>query len=107
VTSAAAPNFTIKPIPAAETVKRGDLAAFILQLNSVNGFNANVTLSCMGTPAGSKCADFPTTVKVNGVAYALSGIRFPKNTAPGTYVVTFKGVSGTLVNTATATFTVK
>ncbi len=107
VTGAATGNFTITPLPATETIKRGYVAAFVLQLKSVNGFNGNVTLSCMGTPAGSKCVDFPQTVKVNGVAYAISGILFPKTTPAGTYVVTFMGVSGTLTHKATATFIVK
>jgi sugar lactone lactonase YvrE len=99
-------GFTITPIPTKETIKRGVLAAFILQLNSVRGFNGNVTLNCSGGPAGAKCADFPQTVKVNGVALALSGILFPANTTPGTYTITFTGTSGTLTNTATAEFTV-
>jgi hypothetical protein len=66
-----------------------------------------VTLSCSGGPAGSKCLDFPQTVHVNGTAYAISGILFPENTTPGTYTMTFTGVSGALTNTATAKFTVK
>jgi hypothetical protein len=100
-------NFTITPIPAQETVSRGVLGAFILELNSVKGFNGNVTLTCSGGPAGSTCTDFPMTVKLNGTAYAISGILFPKNSTPGTYTLTFTGVSGSLTNTATAKFTVK
>jgi hypothetical protein len=100
-------SFTIKPIPAAETVYRGVLAGFILQLQSVNHFNGNVTLSCAGGPPGSQCLDLPQTVKVNGTAYAVSGILFPKNSTPGIYTITFTGVSGSLTETATATFTVK
>ncbi len=100
-------SFTITPNPAAETVNRGNIAAFILSLKSVNGFSGNVKLSCSGGPAGSYCVDFPMTVHLNGTAYAISGIFFPKNTKPGTYTVTFTGVSGALTNTATAKFTVK
>ncbi len=100
-------NFTITPIPAAETVSRGVLGAFILELNSVKGFNGNVTLTCAGGPTGSTCTDFPMTVKLNSTAYAISGILFPKNSTPGTYTLTFTGVSGPLTNTATAKFTVK
>jgi len=103
----ATPSFTITPIPPAEIAFRGVAAGFILQLKSVNGFNGNVTLSCSGGPAGSKCADFPMTVKVNGTAYAVSGILFPKTTPPGVYTLNFKGVSGSLTSTATAKFTVK
>ena len=104
---ATAGNFTITVIPPTETIDRGVLGVFILELNSVKGFDANVTLSCSGGPAGSECADLPQTVKVDGTAYALSGILFPKNATPGTYTITFTGVSGSLTNTATAKFTVK
>jgi hypothetical protein len=100
-------NFSITPNPAVETVLRGRLAAFLLVLKSVNGFNGNVTLSCSGGPAGSKCANLPQTVHVNGTAQAISGILFPTSTPPGTYTMTFTGVSGSLTNKTTATFIVK
>jgi len=100
-------GFTITVIPPQETVRVGDVAAFILQLESVHGFSGNVKLSCSGGPAGSECADLPMTVRLNGTAYALSGILFPKNTTPGTYTITFTGVSGQITSIATATFTVK
>ena len=100
-------NFTISVIPPTETIDRGVLGGFILELNSVKGFNENVKLSCSGGPAGSECADLPQTVKVDGTAFALSGILFPKNATPGTYTITFTGISGSLTNTATAKFTVK
>jgi hypothetical protein len=99
-------NFTITLIPPAEIVDRGVLGLFILELDSVRGFDGNVTLSCSGGPAGSECFDLPQTVKVNGTAHALSGILFPENATPGTYTITFTGVSGSLTNTATAKFTV-
>jgi len=110
VTIAAAgqtPTFTITPNPAAETVTRGVVGGFILKLQSVDGFDANVKLTCSGGPAGSYCVDFPMTVKVNGTDYAVSGILFPKNSTPGTYVITFTGVSGSQTVKSTATFTVK
>jgi hypothetical protein len=99
-------NFTITPVPP-PIIYRGELGLFMLQLKSVNGFNGNVTLSCSGGPTGSKCVDFPQTVRLNGAAYAVSGILFPKNVAPGTYTITITGTSGSLTNTATEKFTVK
>ncbi len=100
-------TFTITPNPPSETVYRGHIAVFVLTLKSVNGFNGNVKLSCSGGPAGSYCVNFPMTVRLNGTAYAASGIFFPNKASAGTYVVTFSGVSGLLSNTATAKFTVK
>ncbi len=101
ITVTPAANFTITPTPAAETVPRGNLAGFILKVQSVQGFDGKVSLSCSGGPAGSYCVDFPMTVSVNGTAYAVSGIFFPRTTTPGTYTVTFTGVSGSLTNKAT------
>jgi hypothetical protein len=102
-----APNFTITPIPGSETIPRGILAGFLLELQSQNKFNGSVKLSCSGGPPGAVCADLPQTVKVNGTAFALSGILFPANTKPGSYTMTFTGVSGSLTNSTTATFTIK
>jgi hypothetical protein len=105
----AAAKFTITPDPGSENVGRGILAAFVLQVKSVDGFSGSVKLSCSGGPSGTKCADLPGTVVVraNQTALALSGILFPANTKAGTYTITFTGVSGALTNTATATFKVK
>lgn len=100
-------SFSITPNPPSETVNRGNIAAFILNLKSVDAFSGNVKLSCSGGPAGSYCVDFPMTVRLNSTAYAISGIFFPKNTTPGVYTVTFTGTSGSLINSATAKFTVK
>ncbi len=104
-TSAA--NFTISSRLIGQFAYRGQVAAFLLELQSVHGFNANVKLSCSGGPASSYCRDFPMTVRVNGTVRAVSGVFFPKSTAPGTYTVTFTGVSGSVTNSATAKFTVK
>ncbi|MDQ6733636.1 MAG: FG-GAP-like repeat-containing protein [Nitrospirota bacterium] len=100
-------DFSISVIPPTETAYRGILAVFILKLQSIKGFDNNVQLSCSGGPPGSECADLPQTVHVNGTAYALSGILFPKKTKPGVYTVTFTGASGSLTHSATASFTVK
>jgi hypothetical protein len=100
--------FTITPLPPSETAFIGDIAAFALELRSTTGFTGNITLSCSGGPAGSHCQDFPQTVRLfDGFGLAISGILFPENTAPGTYTITFTGVSGAITNTATATFTMK
>ncbi len=101
-------SFTITPIPGSETVNPGvELGGFILELQSVKGFNGNVTLSCSSSINSSVCVDLPQTVHVDGTALALTGILFPANTKAGTYTITFTGVSGSLTETATATFTVK
>ena len=107
VSAAPVAGFTITPIPASETVTRGDVAAFVLELNSVNGFKGDVNLACSSLPTGSYCVDFPQTVYLTKQAFAVSGVMFPKTTPPGTYTITFTGTSGSIVVKATAKFTVK
>jgi hypothetical protein len=103
----AAKSFTITPVLGTTTVKQGVLAAFVLRLNSINGFDGDVRLNCSGGPAGSYCADLPQTVRLNGTAYAISGVLFPARTPNGSYTITFEGVSGAQRVTAQATFTIK
>jgi hypothetical protein len=102
-------GFTLTAEPASETIKRGVLAVFLLEVKWVNGFAGNASIICTGGPAQSVCGDFPQTVRVkaNGAALALSGILFRPQDAAGTYTITFTGVSGTDTSTATAQFTVK
>lgn len=99
-------TFTIQPVPASETIKRGQLGAFALHLQSLNGFVGSVTLTCAGGPPQSKCVNFPMTVKLSGSATTISGFAFPKTTQPGTYGVTFKGTSGQQTALATAKVTI-
>jgi len=99
--------FTITPTPKVESIRRGNVAAFILELQAASGFSGKVTLSCSGSPSGSYCVDFPMTVSFQkGVALAVSGIYFPPTTPPGTYMLTITGTSGSISNTTTAEFIV-
>jgi CSLREA domain-containing protein len=100
-------DFKMTAIPSSGIVYRDIVGWFFLQLTSQNAFDASVTLSCSGGPAQSKCADLPKTVKVNGTAYALSGILFPRNTPAGTYTITYTGTSGPLKHDIEVPFTVK
>ena len=102
-------GFTLTADPSSETIRRGVLGLFLLEVKSVNGFAGNVNISCKGGPSDSVCGDFPQTVhvKAGGEALALSGILFRPQDAEGTYTITFTGVSGTDTTTATAQFTVK
>ncbi len=107
VSAKPAPGFTITPTPQTETVNRGDVAAFLLELKSVNGFMGDVTLDCSSLPTGSKCLNFPQGVYLDKEAFAISGVLFPKTTPPGTYRITFTGTSGPIKATAAADFIVK
>lgn len=102
-------SFALTATPKSETIKRGVLGAFLLQVKSLNGFAGIVTISCAGGPPKSVCANFPETVKLkaNSTALALSGILFQPKDAAGTYTITFTGISGTQTSSTTAQFIVK
>ena len=106
-TVSSAAGFTITADPSKETAFRGILAAFLLEIQSVDGFKGDVKLSCSGGPEGAECADLPQTVSVDGTAWAISGILFPASTTPGTYTITFTGTSGSVTASATGQFIVK
>jgi len=79
----------------------------ILNLKSANGFDATVTLSCGGGPAGFVCVDLPMKIKLDGTATAVSGVLFAKDTPAGTYTITYTATSGSIKESATVKFTVK
>jgi hypothetical protein len=79
----------------------------ILNLQSENGFDAIVTLSCGGGPAGFVCEDLPMSLKLDGKATAVSGVLFASKTPAGKYNITFTGTSGSIKEIATVQFTVK
>ena len=108
-TVTAASEFNLIATPNSETIHRGVLAAFLLQAQSVNGFSGSVKITCSGAPSPSVCGTLPQTLKLqpNKTVLAISGILFPKNTAPGTYTLTFTGTSGSITATATAQFKVQ
>jgi Bacterial Ig-like domain (group 3) len=102
-------GFTLTAEPKSETVKRGVIGLFLLEVKSVNGFAGNVSISCTGGPPHSVCRDFPQTIRLgaNRKAFALSSILFRPQDAAETYSITFTGISGTDIRATTAQFTVK
>ncbi len=107
--NAAASDFKLIATPSSEAIKRGNLAVFLLEVQSLNSFSGSVKITCSGGPSDSVCADFPQTLKLspNKTALAISGILFPKDTTPGTYTLSFTGTSGSTTSSTTAKFTVQ
>lgn len=74
----------------------------------MNGFKGTIQIACSSSISASVCVDLPRDVKVqNGPALAIVALLFPAKTPLGTYTVTFKGVSGAVTSSATATFTIE
>lgn len=49
-----------------QTITAGQTANFTVSLTGLNGFSANVTLTCTGAPVGDTCSVTPSTALVNG-----------------------------------------
>jgi hypothetical protein len=101
---------TVNPVTTTATLPGTDVVN--LTLTPVNGFTGSVTLSCAlpaSLPTGAKCPGLPVTVKLMGGAAIVhqTGVQFPNNTKPGTYVVTFNAVDGHFNDSTTATFVEK
>jgi hypothetical protein len=109
VAAASTATFKLLTTPNSETIRRGTLAAFILEAQSENSFSGKVKITCSGGPVASVCGSFPQTltVQANKTALAISGILFPANTTPGAYTLTFTGTSGSITVSATAQFKVQ
>lgn len=60
-------DFTLSPNgPTSVTVASGGSATFPIALSSFTGLNGNVTLTCSGTPANSKCTVSPPVAALGG-----------------------------------------
>ena len=96
-------DFTISARPGKEA-RHGDHPEFAVTLQSVNGFDAAVRLSCEGGPVGSTCETGRPVVLVDGTIHAKFTLNVPEGTPPGDYTITFNGVSGSLMHSVTVEF---
>lgn len=64
--AAATPNFSIALGAASLSVKAGGNESTSVSVTPQNGFNAPVTFSCSGLPAGAACSFSPATVTPSG-----------------------------------------
>ncbi len=55
-------DFGLTASPDSSSVSRGQAAAFVITVTPISGFNAAVTLSCTGLPAGASCLFAPNPI---------------------------------------------
>jgi hypothetical protein len=99
--------FVLTVNPSLTTSKAPGTTPVVVTLTSVNGFTGPVTLSCVlpaGLPSKAKCLGLPVTVKLAPGATVVydTGVLFPKDTTPGSYVVTFTAIDGNFNDSTTA-----
>ena len=104
------PFFTITASPSSITIVRGSSGTSTITLNSVNGFNGDVTLSSSVSPMAHRSP--VATLSSNsvslssGTASVTLTVSTAKNTASGSYTVTVTGTVGPQTSTVNVTVTV-
>ncbi len=98
-----APDFTLSPSPASQTVARGSGTSYGVTINPTNGFAGQVTLSVTGLPTGAGGSFAPNPATTSST---LSVTTDPTTTPAGTYTLTITGVSGSLTHTTTVSLVV-
>jgi uncharacterized membrane protein len=97
----AAPSFTLSSASSL-TIGQGGSGSAWVNVNGVNGFNNNVTLSISGLPSGVSAA-FGTNPTTNSSSINFSAID---SAAAGTYPVIVTGTSGSITASTTISLTV-
>jgi CSLREA domain-containing protein len=88
-------EFTLHLLPDSLTTSPGQNAETTIEIASYFDFNSQVTLNCIGLPAGMSCSFNPNQVTppANGIASSTLTIN-PGNNPEGTYTTNVVGVGG-------------
>jgi CSLREA domain-containing protein len=88
-------EFTLHLLPDSLTTSPGQNVMTTIEITSYFDFNSQVTLNCIGLPAGMSCSFNPNqlTPPANGIASSTLTIN-PGNNPEGTYTTNIVGVGG-------------
>jgi uncharacterized membrane protein len=101
---APSPDFVLSATPSSNTVNQGSAANYSVNVSSLNGFSGNVALSVSGLPAGATYSFVPTSITGSGTS-AMT-ITTGSSTPAGNYVLTIRGISGSLDHSTPVTLSV-
>jgi hypothetical protein len=97
-------DFAISAAPAARSVRKGGSTSYTVTVTPSGGFTGTVTFSASGLPSGATASFNPASVAGSGSSTMT--VATARNTTRGTFTVTVRGTSGSLVHTATVQLTV-
>ena len=95
------PDFSISAIQGTRTSASIGNKTFSVDVDAMEGFAGNVSLSASGLPAGAAASFSPSVVAASG--NSILTIATTGSTPHGTYTVTVTGTSGNIVRTAQVT----
>ncbi|MCG3115163.1 MAG: DUF4091 domain-containing protein [Candidatus Manganitrophus sp. SA1] len=103
-----APDFQLTVSPASLSTTAGGTAASTLTVSSVNSFNSSVSLTCTTSNPGVTCSyvSAAVTPPANGSGSTTVNLRTLATLPAGSYSVTVRGASGSLLRQATLPLTV-
>jgi kumamolisin len=103
---ATAPNFTISAAPGAVSVAQSGSGTSTVTTTVSGGFNAPISLSASGQPAGVTVTFSPAAIAAPGGGTSTVTMAVAANAAVGSYTITVTGTGGNIVQTATVTLNV-
>ena len=97
-------SFSVSAVPTSQTVSRGSSSHYAVTVAAQGSFSGTVTLSVSGVPPRTTSSFNPKSIVGSGTSTLKVS---PNKQAPtGTYVLTIKGTSGSLVQTINVTLTI-
>ena len=104
-------DFALAASPTSAGVKAGSPASYTITATALGGnFTWSASLACSGLPKGAKCTFSPTSLSPGtgsaSSALTVSTTSGSTGTPVGTYTITVKGTSSTLVHTIPITLQV-
>src|SRR5437016_2674824 len=101
-----ATDFSLGSSASSVTIRAGSNSTMTLSLQSINGFQGNLTLSATVSPSGPIATLNPSMLRLTTSNSSLLTIIIPSNTPAGNYTLTVQATSGTLSHTIYITITV-
>ena len=101
-------DFSIAASPDSLTILQGSSGTSTINVTSLNGFSAAVSLTASGAPTGVTLTLVPTSVTPASGGFATSTLTVAANATAtlGSYTLTITGKSGSLTHNATISLTV-
>jgi len=97
-------SFSVSAVPTSQTVSRGSSSHYAVTVAAQGAFSGTVTLSVSGVPPRTTSSFNPKSIVGSGTSTLKVS---PNKQAPtGTYMLTIKGTSGSLVQTINVTLTI-
>jgi hypothetical protein len=103
---ATAPDFTLAASPASATTTAGGSVSYAVDVGTLNGFAGDVSLSLSGLSSGQASWSFTPATVTGGTGTAQLLVTTAGSLAPGSYLLTITGTSGSLAHRATVTLDV-